>query len=215
MPYRVLAAYQETVVQILASVQLLEEQPTPTPFASSILRPRPTATPMPAVVAVVQIAKLNVRSGPGTQYAIIGAVNQNDRLPVTGRPRGYCNWFQVQLPSGQLGWIAGPPTYSTLEGNCNDVSVVPTPTPPPPPTKPCVRFDNHFNKVADVTLTIPGNANWNQKFNVAPRGRQTQCLAPGRYTFSIGVPGVGSVNGEFTLERGDGLLVIPIYQEFN
>lgn len=214
VPYRTRLAYQEPVARILASVQLLDGQPVPTPVAPSVLQPQPTATPIPTVVAVVQIAKLNVRSGPGTGYAILGAVSQHERLPVTGRPRGRCDWFQVQRPNGQLGWVAGPPTYTTLEGNCNDVPVVTTP-PPPPPAKPCVRFDNHFNKVTDVTLTSPDNSQVNQKFNIGPHGRQTQCLAPGRYTVSIGVPGIGNMNGEFTLERGNGLLVIPIYQVFN
>lgn len=215
VPYRALADYQETVAQILASVQLLEGQAAPTPVAPSSLQPQPTATPVPPAFAVVQVDKLNVRTGPGTNYGILGAVTKNERLPVTGRAAGRCDWFQVQLPSGQVGWIAGPPTYSTLEGNCNDVPPTVTPTPPPPPVKPCVRFDNHFNKVADVTLTSPGNASFSQKFNIAAHGRQTQCLAPGRYTYSIGVPGIGNINGEFTLERGDGLLVISIYQEFN
>lgn len=218
VPLSAFEEYSETVSTMLASFQLLAAPPEPTanPLLAPTLTVTPTATPIPAVVAVVQIAKLNVRSGPGTGYAIVGAVSQNDRLPVTGRPRGRCDWFQVQLPSGQLGWIAGPPTYSTLEGNCTDVQeVIVTPPPPPSSTNPCVRFDNHFNKVADVTLTSPGNAGFSQKFNIAAHGRQTQCLSPGRYTFSVGVPGIGNVNGEFTLARGGRLLVVPIYQTFN
>jgi hypothetical protein len=209
VPLIAIEEYSDTVRTLLASFQVFTEKAAPIP---NLL---PTATPAPSVFAVVQVDKLNVRHGPGVNYRILGSVNRNDRLPVTGRANGRCDWFQVQLSSGQIGWIAGPPTYSKLEGDCNAVPQTVTPTPPPPPTKPCVRFDNHFNKVADVTLTSPGNASFSQKFNIAAHGRQTQCLASGRYTFSIGVPGVGNINGEFTLERGDGLLVIPIYQEFN
>ena len=237
-----LEAYRDIVGTMLASFQLLEPEtqsglvpsaiatpvvpPTATSNALTMPTPanpllrirRPTATPMPQAVAIVQIAKLNVRSGPGTGYGILGTVTQNARLPVIGHAAGRCDWFQVQLPSGQAGWIAGPPNYSLLEGSCEAVPVVPVPPPPTPvpsAQNPCVRFDNHFSKVVDVTLTMPGNANANRQFNIGAHGRQSQCLAPGRYTFSIGVPGVGNINGEFTIERGDGLLVIPIYQEFN
>lgn len=206
--------YSDTINTLLASFQLFTGLPNPLPTAIPAVTP--TVTPVPPVFAVVQVDKLNVRYGPGVNYGILGSVKRNDRLPVTGRANGRCDWFQVQLPSGQIGWIAGPPTYSTLEGDCNAVPPTVTPTPPPPTsTKPCVRFDNHFNKVADVTLTSPGNAGFSQKFNIAAHGRQTQCLSPGRYTFSVGVPGVGNINGEFTLERGAALLVIPIYQDFS
>ena len=215
VPLPALDEYTDTVGEMLTSFQLLNGQPAPAPLPTASPTALPTATPIPAVVAVVQIAKLNVRSGPGLNYGILGTVSQNDRLPVTGHAAGRCDWFQVQRPNGQLGWVAGTPTYTTLEGNCNDVPVVPTPPPPPPPAKPCVRFDNHFNKVTDVTLTSPDNPQANQKFNIGPHGRQTQCLPPGRYTISIGVPGIGNINDEFTLERRDGLLVIPIYQAFN
>lgn len=240
IPFAVLDTYRDSVSTMLASFQLLDPEapasltPTATPAvapiatlsalatptpANSLLRiRRPTATPMPQAVAVVQIPKLNVRSGPGTGYGILGTVTQTMRLPVIGHAAGRCDWFQVQLPAGTIGWIAGPPSYSTLEGDCNALPVVPTPIPPTPrpaTANPCVRFDNHFSKVVDVTLTMPGNVNEHRQFNIGAHGRQSQCLAPGRYTFSIGVPGIGNINGEFTLERGNGLLVIPIYQAFN
>jgi len=229
VPLAAVDDYLDRVVHIIDSFQLLTDQPAPTPLAPPTATPAPTVattptrrllriptpTPAPQAFAVVKVAKLNIRTGPNTNYGVIGSANQNERLLVIGRVDDRCSWLKVQLPVGKSGWIAGPPTYSSLEGNCNDISVTPPPPPPPAAAKPCVRFDNHFNKVADVTLTMPANPTWNQKFNIAPHGRQLQCLAPGRYTVSIGVPGEGSVNGEFTLERGGPLQVIPIYQEFN
>jgi hypothetical protein len=188
--------------------------PTAAPTEPPATTPTATPTPAPQGFATVKIATLNVRSGPGTAYPVIGSVHQNERLPVLGRVGTSCDWLQVQLADGKTGWIGGPPTYSTLEGNCSDLIALPTPLPPPAPAKPCVRFDNHFNKVADVTLTMPSNPNWNQKFTIAPHKRNTQCLPPGRYTFSVGVPGEGSGNGEFTLAKGGRLQVIPIYKEF-
>ena len=53
-------------------------------------------------VAMVKAASVNVRSGPGTDYAKIGSVDKGDKLiviKVTG------DWRQVILADGKPGWI--------------------------------------------------------------------------------------------------------------
>ncbi len=69
----------------------------------------------------VQIAvdKLNVRSGPGLTYSVIGNLKANTTLPVVAEKD---NWTQVALPDGRKGWVASwlvkrtnkAPTQQTL-----------------------------------------------------------------------------------------------------
>ncbi|HEY8342866.1 MAG TPA: SH3 domain-containing protein [Calditerricola sp.] len=51
----------------------------------------------------VTASVLNVRSGPGTNYAIISQVKRNTRLTVQKKQGG---WLQVRLPNGRIGWVS-------------------------------------------------------------------------------------------------------------
>ena len=53
---------------------------------------------------VTVISKANVRSGPGTDYDIVGVVNVGDVLPMNDHTES--NWYKVEL-DGQDGYIAG------------------------------------------------------------------------------------------------------------
>lgn len=56
-----------------------------------------------AEVGWVQGAPLNLRSGAGNQYRILGAIKPGERLEVLKRVDG---WTQVKLPDGKKGWIS-------------------------------------------------------------------------------------------------------------
>lgn len=60
---------------------------------------------LPAVAETgwVRGAPLNLRSGPGTQYRIVGAAQPGDRMEILSRGDG---WTRVRIPSGKEGWIA-------------------------------------------------------------------------------------------------------------
>ena len=46
---------------------------------------------------------VNLRQGPGTQYAIVGSVNAGDSLMVTGEAP---DWYRIYLPDNSLfAWI--------------------------------------------------------------------------------------------------------------
>jgi uncharacterized protein YgiM (DUF1202 family) len=51
---------------------------------------------------VVTALRLNVRSGPGFNHAIMGEVALNEALDVLGSAPG---WFYVRTPSGLCGWV--------------------------------------------------------------------------------------------------------------
>jgi len=89
------------------------EQPNPVP---------PAGPAAGKSVAMVTGSVVNVRGGPGTGNAIITQIYQGAVLPVINQSGG---WYQVALPGGNSGWVAG-----WL------VSVQTTPPPSPPPAPP-------------------------------------------------------------------------------
>lgn len=53
-------------------------------------------------------SSVNLRSGPGTDYSILGQVHEGDSLQVTG---GLDNWYRVYIHRMSLfAWIYGPLT---------------------------------------------------------------------------------------------------------
>lgn len=50
-------------------------------------------------------ATVNVRSGPGTQYDIIGQLNSSNEVQITGRSDDESNWLRIGF-EGREGWVA-------------------------------------------------------------------------------------------------------------
>ena len=98
---------------------------TATASASQVL---PTATPTPATPYLTTRGRMNVRGGPGTNYAIVGAAAAGARLEITGKNAGG-DWWRIDY-QGQHGWIYAPFVTAT---NADGVEVAPTPVPPPTP----------------------------------------------------------------------------------
>jgi peptidoglycan/xylan/chitin deacetylase (PgdA/CDA1 family) len=102
--------------------------PTATP-TSPVTLTLPTATPVIPNTTIVTVTAeaLNLRQGPGVQYAIMGLLAKGTVVTVTTRtPAG--DWLQIQRPEGDSGWVAAmyvesPPGY--------DLVMVPTVVPPP------------------------------------------------------------------------------------
>jgi hypothetical protein len=108
--------------------------PVPTPTAATFVPP-PTFTPQPlptlpptgpCVVASLSGGAVNVRSGPGTEYAVLSQLSGSALAAVIGRlPDG--SWFQVDV-NGVVGWIAA--SVIRVGGQCGGVpAVVPTAVP--------------------------------------------------------------------------------------
>ncbi len=81
-----------------------------TPFSSGgNNNPLPTVAPtFPAnagPAAYVTINELNVRSGPGTEYAIQQTVGLNQLVGLIGRNNA-STWVQIRLVSGTTGWVS-------------------------------------------------------------------------------------------------------------
>ncbi|HMN31227.1 MAG TPA: SH3 domain-containing protein, partial [Caldilineaceae bacterium] len=90
-----------------------QPSPTETPAPSVALTPTTAVTPTTVVSPTAQavpMAKasdlLNVRSGPGTDYAIIGGLQKDEVVQITGKSPAN-DWWQVKLSDGQQGWLMG------------------------------------------------------------------------------------------------------------
>ena len=89
--------------------------PTPTPVPNDLFDKvfgkarEMVPAPAPAVVqqterwGTVTVPGLNVRSGPGTDAAVIAGLNKDERVKIEDEAAG---WLQVVLPDGQKGWSA-------------------------------------------------------------------------------------------------------------
>ncbi len=68
---------------------------------------------------------LNVRTGPGTNFAIAGILQLGQTAPITGRDAG-STWWQIEFSSapGSVGWISVP--YVSTTGDCSNVPVTGT-----------------------------------------------------------------------------------------
>ncbi len=122
-----------------------EEKATPTPAPTNTPAPTPTPQPTPTQAvaqaraeaeAVVTSNVLNLRAGPGTNYARVGQVRKGTRLKVVGK-NSQGTWIKVVAPNGTEAWVIL--TYVKLTTSLNalpQVKAPPTPTPAPRPTRP-------------------------------------------------------------------------------
>lgn len=108
--------------------------PTPVPAEPT---PVPTDTPAPVARMTITNQTANVRSGPGTQYPVIGSVNQGMQFDVTGK-NAAGDWFQFCCVNGEVGWMFSQ--LATVENAqlvavAADIPAAP-PTPVPAPAQP-------------------------------------------------------------------------------
>jgi hypothetical protein len=114
-----------TATQIPTSTPTDTPKPTATPTNTPkpTVRPTraptrmPTATPTPE--AMVIAPTLNIREGPGTQYAAVGQLQKADELFVVGEFNN-CAWVQVAASrrADPKGWVSGDSSYLTLQKPC-------------------------------------------------------------------------------------------------
>ena len=98
---------------------------TPTPTIQ--MTPTPVAAKDP--VADVTAENLNIRTGPGTEYAKVGVLPRGSRVFIIGQNDG---WWQVRLEGGRTGWVSAK--YAPAQGPTDQIPVAsapPTPTPEP------------------------------------------------------------------------------------
>ena len=96
----------------------------------------PTVTSSPSgAIAIVTLEQdqINVRSGPNTNYPVIGVLIAGQQVPAFGRTVGG-DWVQIAYPGvpGGVAWVYSP--LVRIEGSLPLVEPPPTPTPMTTPT---------------------------------------------------------------------------------
>ena len=111
---------------VFRSIGLFTPQPTPTPPPPVVIDP---PAPQTASGVVIAPAGVNVRTGPGSAYPIIGAANFGVEGAIIGRSADGLWWVTPVrgAPNGQ-GWVSADFVRATNTGN------VPVIEAPPPPT---------------------------------------------------------------------------------
>lgn len=96
-----------------------EAQPPAAPTAA----PAP-ATPSSASASAIPNSNLNIRSGPGATYGVVGTAFGGQEYAILGR-NSDSSWVQIEG-----GWIAG--WLAIIRGDLNAIPVTATSAPPPP-----------------------------------------------------------------------------------
>ena len=123
----------------------LEPTSTPQPTATTIpivdtpeqtpaLEPEPTDTPEEKQVPLVTTDEnnVNMRSGPGTEYDVVGTLEAGQSLEIVGRNADSSRW-QVSTSDG-LSWVADSVvTASNADDSIPVVEAPPAPFPTEPP----------------------------------------------------------------------------------
>lgn len=122
----------ELALTITAQALLLETgtptliQDTPTPEFTST----PEFTPTPSVPTITVSQNTNCRTGPGTQYDLIGALLIGQSAEVVGKNSASNTWI-IKTPGGSgICWLWGQ--YATVSGNTANLPEYPVPATPTP-----------------------------------------------------------------------------------
>jgi TolB protein len=74
-------------------------------------------------------ARVNLRAGPGTNFAVIGGASQDEQFVVVGR-NAKGDWYKISLSSGKTAWVNGG--LVTVLGDATQIPTVKEETTPPP-----------------------------------------------------------------------------------
>ncbi|MFO7631021.1 MAG: trypsin-like peptidase domain-containing protein, partial [Caldilinea sp.] len=154
--------------------------------------------------AIVIVDRLNVRSGPGTNFNRVGAVASGEALVVIGQTNN-CSWLEVVTPGGVEGWVSGSSEYVTLNARCTDIPEASAPAAPATGSqsgsgqtaggqssganagKGCYLFQNGVGPELTITFTNK-NSGRAETFKVPGNGEVERCFEPGRYTYTLDAP---------------------------
>jgi uncharacterized protein YraI len=108
-------------------VTAANEENVPIVGSSLTQTPAPAAdTPTPEEPAVIVLGEMNIRSGAGTEYDIIGSATAGQEFGITGKNQEE-DWWQIDF-EGKTGWIYAPFVVASGTENVPVVAVAPTPT---------------------------------------------------------------------------------------
>ena len=96
-----------------------QQYPSPTPPPAPTVPP--TATPRPALT--ITTPALNIRAGPGLNYAVVAVAQQGERYPVSGRSETG-DWFRIVLQDESERWVSAEASLAQFKGEVGLLPVV-------------------------------------------------------------------------------------------
>jgi len=123
-----------------AEAQPAEAQPAEAQPAEPAESPTETPTSTPQIAQLVLNDLVNIRSGPGTTYGLVGSGQQGNIFRITGK-NSDSSWWQIDY-NGQAGWVFGQLVAVTggeavaVAQNIPPAPAPPTNTPVPPTPAP-------------------------------------------------------------------------------
>jgi uncharacterized protein YraI len=129
---------QPSAVPLVSPTNFPNPTQTPLPVSSNTApaqeTPRPAAETKNLLQVINSEGTVNVRSGPGTYYPVVGKVNNNQQLTVTGTD-AQRQWVQFVFPgpADGMAWIYAP--FTNFDRASNTLPIIThLPTPPVTPT---------------------------------------------------------------------------------
>ena len=160
-------------------VSVITPIPQPTRAVPTVVVP-PTLTPTPSVPMVeIQSRVQNVRTGPSTDYDVIGQVSEGERYEIIGATIDF-SWVVINY-RGRQGWLAEFLTETS--GNLGQVPIIsppPTPTPLPATATPTAQ------PLADIVITSasPAVLSVGEPFSVAVNVRNQGLASAGSFAIA-------------------------------
>lgn len=159
---------------------------------------------------------LNVRGGPGTNYARVGSLDAGAIVSAIGQWND-CAWLQIEDVDGFQGWVSGDAKFTTLNGACSDLPEVDAPPAPAAgaagsssgssagssssASQGCMSFKNQVG--IEVNITLTHSTGWNTTFTVGKGETGQRCGPPGRYTWTASTWDGRSLNDELEVGAGE------------
>ena len=194
--------------------EMSEEEAAPEPAAEAATEEMVVEPASPTVSIVA--ASLRVRSGPGTNYDVLGAVNQGESYLITGQAYD-CGWFTIAHPTLRGAWISGGADFVQSNVACSTVAaaeIPPVPAAAPPATAPaesqpvaeqpapatndqdpgndlpadkgCYLLQNQLGP--ELTFTFTGDGGFSDVIKVRSDQDVPYCLYPGKYRVTVDAP---------------------------
>jgi len=129
-PTNVGAGYGWVMAEYTQASNVADVQTIQNPETFTSVPPAPPPSGAPSATAVEFV---NVRTGPGTTYPVLGVASPGASAEVSGKSADGA-WWQVLIPtqysSSGSGWVSAD--FVITQGTDNSVPVVDAPAPPPP-----------------------------------------------------------------------------------
>ena len=146
--------------------------------------------------------RLNVRSGPGTTYAVVGGALSGEKYSVVGQ-NGGCAWLQIAKGGKTWGWVSGSKSFVKLSGACSAIPAAGAAAPAAGSAKQgCALLISQLK--FEVKLSVKRGDGWQSAWTIPAGGQVKACVDPGSYTATFTAAGqTGSMALPLVVKGGE------------